>query len=83
MKASTTEAYKTNRPMRERYFYVNSITHAEIHDATEGCDYENENAYKVMLTNGDGVGFWEPREFATVGQARKWCAEYAPELEVI
>ena len=80
---SITESYATNAPMREAYFRMNGITHAEISDATVCLKYHDENAYKIMLTHGDGIGFWEPREFDTVGQARAWCAKYAPELTVI
>lgn len=80
---SITESYRTNRGMRETYFRMNGITHAEICDATDCFDHTDPDAYKVMLTNGNGCGWWEPREFATIGQARKWCAEYAPELVII
>lgn len=80
---SIIENYRTNHAMRARYFRMNGITHAEICDATDCCDHDDQDAYKIMLTDGNGVGFWEPREFSTVGQARKWCADFAPELTVV
>ena len=83
MHSGIIEAYATNRSMRESYFRMNGYTHAEICDATDCADYLDENAYKIMVTHGNGVGTWEPREFATIGQARAWCAKYAPELTVI
>ena len=79
---SITESFRTNSLMRERYFRMNGITHAEICDATDSTDYRDENAYKVLLGDGDGKGWWEPREFSTIGQAVAWCEEYAPELTV-
>lgn len=80
---SITESYRTNHTMRERYFRANGYTHAEICDASECSDYRDPDAYRVMLTDGNGVGTWEEREFTTVGAARRWCATYAPELVVM
>lgn len=80
---SIVEHYRTNRTMRERYFRMNGITHAEVCDSIDCSEYADESAYKIMLTGGDGVGCWENREFATIGQAVNWCREYAPELEII
>jgi hypothetical protein len=77
MNASIVESYKTNRPMREAYFRMNGYTHAEIDDSRDGDGYE------IMLTHGNGIGCYEPRQFDSIGAARKWCKEYAPELTVI
>lgn len=79
---SITETYATNATMRARYFRMNGITHAEICDATDAAEYRDENAYKILLGDGNGRGWWEPREFQTIGQAHAWCAQYAPELMV-
>lgn len=80
---SILESYLTNRPLRETYFRINGITHAEVCDATDSCEYRDPMAYKVMLTNGDSCGWFESSEFSTVGAALGWCHKYAPELEVI
>ena len=70
------EAYKTNRAMREQYFRINGITHAECWDSSGDGE-----GYIVALCGSDGCGWPErARVFSTVGQAHKWVSEYAPEL---
>ena len=70
MTMSITESFKTNRLMRERYFRMNGITHAEICNATDSAEYRDENAYKVMLGDGNGSGWWEPRAPAPLSDGR-------------
>jgi hypothetical protein len=69
------EDYKGNRAMRELYFRINGITHAECWDS------DDNEGYAVVLCEADGT-CWPERDrvFYTVGQANKWVSEYAPEL---
>lgn len=76
-------SYRTNRAMREAYFHMNGYREAEIYDACERLGVEDgADGYAVFIHDGDLVGSWINETFATVGQARGFLAEYAPELEV-
>lgn len=69
------ESYKTNAPLREAYFRINGIKHAEIWDTDEG--------YQVALCMSDGCGLRESPEFHTLGQCIAWARKYCPELSII
>lgn len=69
------ETYKTNATMRNTFYRINHITHAEAWDTEEG--------YQVALCSDDGVGFRESPEFFTVGQCAQWVKTYCPELRML
>ena len=69
------EAYKTNTAMRETYYRMNSIKHAEIWDTDDG--------YQVALCSSEGIGLNSSPEFYTIGQCAKWAKEFCPELSLI
>lgn len=68
------EAYKTNPSLRNSYYRMNGIKHAEVWDTDEG--------YQVALCGSEGCGWRCSPEFYTVGQCAKWIKEYCPELSL-
>lgn len=69
------EAYKTNRTMRETFYRMNGIKHAEV--------WDTDNGYQVALCGSEGCGWRESPEFHTIGQCAKWVKTYCPELEIL
>ncbi len=66
------ESYKTNAAMREAFYHMNGIKHAEI--------WNTDNGYQVVLCNSYGRGWSESPEFTTIGQCAEWVKTYCPEL---
>ena len=60
--------------MREAFYRMNGITHAEI--------WDSENGYQLAVCSGDGMGWPESPDFATPGQCIGWARTYVPELEI-
>ncbi len=69
------EAYKTNAPMREAFYKMNGIKHAEIWDTDGG--------YQVAFCESEGCGWEESPEFSTIGQCINWSKTYCPELPLM
>ena len=68
------EYYKTNAPLREAFYRMNGIKHAEIWDCDDG--------YQIALCTSESVGFRESPEFSTPGQCITWARNYCPELDI-
>lgn len=69
------EQWETHSPMRQSFYRMNGITHAEI--------WDTENGYVVALCSAPNVGFPESRECGTPGACIQWARKYCPELDLI
>jgi len=71
------EAYRSNAPLRQAFYRMNGIKHAEVWDS------EDDTGYQVALCGSEGCGWRESPVFATPGQCAAWVRTYAPEMPLI
>ena len=69
------ESYKTNGTMRDRFYRMNGIKHAEVWDTDDG--------YTVALCTARGVGWIESGEKQSIRQCMAWARVHCPELSLL